>query len=76
MLNDLLQRADRALAENKTLVEELQKSVRRARELDDNLQYLHWLRIEDERRQRVCTELKVRPRLPISRDVCSYRRCW
>jgi hypothetical protein len=51
MLNDLLQRADRALAENKTLVEELQKSVRRARELDDNLQYLHWLRIEDERRQ-------------------------
>ena len=51
MPNELLQRADRAIAENKKLVEELRKSIQRALELDDHLQYLHWLRIEEEQRQ-------------------------
>lgn len=51
MSNDLLQRADRAIAEGKILVEELRKSIRRALDLDDRLQQLHWLRIEEERRQ-------------------------
>ena len=51
MLNELLQRADRVIAESMQLVAELRKSVQRAHELDDRLQYLHWLRIEEERRQ-------------------------
>ena len=48
MPDQLLQRADRAIAENKRLVDELRKSIRRAEELDGNLQYLHWLRIEED----------------------------
>jgi hypothetical protein len=47
MPNELLQRADRAIAENKRLVEELRRSIRKAQELDDRLQYLHLLRIEE-----------------------------
>jgi hypothetical protein len=42
-----LQRADRAMAENKRLVEELRRSIRKAQKLDDRLQYLHLLRIEE-----------------------------
>ena len=48
--NELLQRADRTIAESERLIDELQKSVRKAELLDNRLHYLHNLRIEDAQR--------------------------
>jgi hypothetical protein len=45
--DELLQRADRAIAEGERLREELRRSMLRAQQLDDRLNYLHWRRIED-----------------------------
>ena len=45
--NELLQRADQTIAESERLIDELQKSVRKAELLDNRLHYLHNLRIED-----------------------------
>ena len=47
--DQLLQRADQAIAESERLIDELRKSMLRAQELDDRLNYLHWLRIDDAR---------------------------
>ncbi|MHC2334399.1 hypothetical protein [Bradyrhizobium sp. USDA 4454] len=44
----LFDRADRAIAESKRLVDELREAVWKAERLDRNLQYLHWRRLEDE----------------------------
>jgi hypothetical protein len=43
------QRADKAVAESKRLIDELRMSMLRARQLDDRLNHLHWLRIEESR---------------------------
>jgi hypothetical protein len=48
--NELLQRADRTIAESERLIDEPQKSVRKAELLDNQLHYLHNLRIEDAQR--------------------------
>jgi hypothetical protein len=45
----LLQTADKAVAESKRLVDELRRLMFRAQLLDGRVNYLHWLRIEDER---------------------------
>jgi hypothetical protein len=47
--DQLLQRADKAIAESKRLTDELHKSMLRAKQLDDRLNHLHWLRIEESR---------------------------
>jgi hypothetical protein len=50
--DQLLRRADEAIAESQRLIDELRRSMLRAQELDDHLNYLHWLRIEDARLKR------------------------
>ena len=49
MQDELLQRADRAIAESRRLVGELCDAIGKARQLDRWLQYLHQRRIEEER---------------------------
>ena len=46
---NLLERASKAIAESEELVTLLQSSIRKARQLDDRLRDLHWLRIQEER---------------------------
>lgn len=50
MINELLQRADRAIAESERLMDQLLKSRSEAERLDSRLHVLHQLRIEDDRR--------------------------
>ena len=50
MINELLQRADRAIAESERLMDQLLKSRWEAERLDGRLHVLHQLRIEDNRR--------------------------
>ena len=49
MLNELLHRADRAIAESKRLIEELSHAMLEAERLDRWLHELHQRRIDEER---------------------------
>ena len=57
MTKEFLNRADRAIAENERLIDELVKSMRKAEELDNRLHYLHNLRVEDAQRSRRLPQL-------------------
>jgi len=48
----LLERANRAIAESKRLVDQLHEAIRKAQRLECNLQDLHWCRLEDEAKWR------------------------
>jgi hypothetical protein len=69
---DLFERANRAIAESERLVALLQSSIQKARQLDDRLRDLHWLRIQEERmRASVCLAKPVRD-LPVhGRDLAA-----
>ncbi|WP_161491886.1 hypothetical protein [Bradyrhizobium centrolobii] len=47
--DQLLQRADKAIAESERLVVELLSTIHRAQQLDDQLNFLHRLRMQDKR---------------------------
>lgn len=70
----LLERASRAIAESERLVTLLRSSIQKARQLDDRLRDLHWLRIQEERsmmRASVCLAKPVRD-LPVhGRDLAA-----
>jgi hypothetical protein len=51
MQNELIARADQAIAESKRLIEELYEKRLRAEQQDQRLHYLHQLRLEDQKRK-------------------------
>ena len=71
---NLFERANRAIAESERLVALLQSSIQKARQSDDRLRDLHWLRIQEERsmmRASVCLAKPVRD-LPVhGRDLAA-----
>jgi hypothetical protein len=52
MTNELLERADRAIAERKRLIDRLSQARWKAMQLDNRLHDLHQCRIEEESKRR------------------------
>ena len=52
MQDQLVERADRAIAESRRLKDELYLSVTKAKRLDEHLHYLHLVRIEEEQHKK------------------------
>ncbi len=51
MQDNLLERADKAIAESRWLKDELYLLVKTANRLDEHLHHLHWVRVEKEQRK-------------------------
>jgi hypothetical protein len=53
MPNELLERANRAIAESQRLIDQLCVAMRKAQQLDHWLDEIHWRRVEQERSKKV-----------------------